>query len=341
MQVFSNCECTGEPKPGDRSSVHCKWRTFLRPGLRFVIAAALSISVTHAKVQPAATGDQPAVTDSTESKNPPMIDIRIETFRKQIVAGKVLGVAADITNKSSGPIYLREQDIHLILPPEVVGPDALVSSVNGCFVTETREQDPRVLALKPNETYRIFWSQGPQQQSTTDSIRRRLWLLTFTPADYPIMVEAKYWTRRSFDNDGYHTAIETKPANFAAPQSIIVLGAILGGLIFTVLSWIRKAEEDAPKAVSNWPSDRPWTAGRAFLTIAGSILLSITITILLSRIQDTQFFIKVTVEDFWGAIAIGFFANYGGWKVLDKMFPAATTKAQVPTVPTNPPAVPA
>jgi hypothetical protein len=43
------------------------------------------------------------------------------------------------------------------------------------------------------------------------------------------------------------------------------------------------------------------------------------ITILLSRISETQFLIKVTVNDFWGAVAIGFVANYMGAKALNKL----------------------
>jgi hypothetical protein len=46
-------------------------------------------------------------------------------------------------------------------------------------------------------------------------------------------------------------------------------------------------------------------------------------TVVLSRIAETQFFIKVSVSDFWGAIAVGFLANYGGWALLDKMVPGA------------------
>src|SRR5205807_6283669 len=53
--------------------------------------------------------------------------------------------------------------------------------------------------------------------------------------------------------------------------------------------------------------------------IAGAILLSTMITILLSRISETQFLIKVTITDVWGAIAMGFIANYFGAKALDKI----------------------
>jgi hypothetical protein len=56
--------------------------------------------------------------------------------------------------------------------------------------------------------------------------------------------------------------------------------------------------------------------------IAGSVLLSAMVTILLSRISETQFLIKVSITDFWGAVAIGFVANYAGAKILDRFLPA-------------------
>src|SRR5207253_7905007 len=68
--------------------------------------------------------------------------------------------------------------------------------------------------------------------------------------------------------------------------------------------------------------------------IAGAVLLSTMITILLSRISETQFLIKVTITDIWGAIAIGFIANYVGAKALDKILsgfsgqPNTSTTAQ-------------
>ena len=50
-----------------------------------------------------------------------------------------------------------------------------------------------------------------------------------------------------------------------------------------------------------------------------SVLLSIIGTILLSRLADTQFLVKVTVNDFWGAVAIGFVINATGKKLLAKI----------------------
>ncbi len=64
--------------------------------------------------------------------------------------------------------------------------------------------------------------------------------------------------------------------------------------------------------------------------IFGAILLSAIVTILLSRISETQLLIKVSIADFWGAIAIGFVANYLGARGLEKLLPqSGSSSAQV------------
>jgi hypothetical protein len=48
-------------------------------------------------------------------------------------------------------------------------------------------------------------------------------------------------------------------------------------------------------------------------------LLSAIVAILLSRISETQFLIRVTIADFWGAVAIGFITVYFGSKALEQI----------------------
>jgi hypothetical protein len=287
--------------------------------------------------------------ETPASSNSPKIDIKIETFRKQIVPGTFLGVVADITNNSSDSVYLREIDVQLLLPPEADRPDVGINSTDGWFPTERLEAEPHVICLKPNETYRIFWGQDPNRTiNTGDSSKQvgekksgklsfvgRTWwwfqryvqFIGFTPGAYPITVEAKYWDQRQFEGCDYHTAVATKAVEYVAPQKIIILGAILGGLIFTILAAVRAKEN-----VINGRPTMPWhiakTFGKVNLIVVGSILLSVIITILMSRVSETQFFIKVTVSDFWGAIAVGFLANYGGWALLDKMVPGKSKEGE-------------
>ena len=55
--------------------------------------------------------------------------------------------------------------------------------------------------------------------------------------------------------------------------------------------------------------------------LLGAALLAAIVTILLARLANSQFVIQVTIRDFWGAVAIGFIANYIGRKMLDRMVP--------------------
>jgi hypothetical protein len=56
---------------------------------------------------------------------------------------------------------------------------------------------------------------------------------------------------------------------------------------------------------------RDWTVQSVLGSASGALgtaLLSLIVTILLSRISSTEFFFQVTVNDLWGAVAVGFFA---------------------------------
>jgi hypothetical protein len=252
-----------------------------------------------------------------------------------IVPGTAVGVTADITNNSSAPVYLRERDVHLVLPTEA---ERRSYSSDGWFPTEYNLDQPHVICLKPNETYRVFWSRTPEitpeedessqqpagkkdgESSVFSGLRRWFRFIDFTPGAYPFTVEAKYWDQRKFDGDDYHTAVEAKTVEYAAPQSVILLGAALGGLIFAVLGMVR-AEQNAVNGAQAARFDFAKAFGKTVAVLVGSILLSVIITILLSRIAETQFLIRVSVSDFWGAIAVGFLANYLGWALLDKMVP--------------------
>ncbi len=53
--------------------------------------------------------------------------------------------------------------------------------------------------------------------------------------------------------------------------------------------------------------------------LARAGLFAIVVTILLSRLADTQFFVKVTVNDVWGAIAVGFVASVSGTNLINRL----------------------
>jgi hypothetical protein len=305
--------------------------TSRKKGAKILVAITCALMVVAAPdlVRPQQSSPQQKEQTATAQETPTLrkssaIEITVETFRKQIVPGTRMGVTADITNKSDGPVYLRQRDVQLVLPADV--DTRRLGSTEGWFPTEYDE--PRAISLRPNETYRVFFdrSSSEQQQQeqqlsgTLRDIRQWFQYISFTPGTYPITVEAKYWEHNKFDRTDYHTAVETKTLEFVAPQSIILLGAAVGGFIFALISWVRSQERSMHGAASG--RLRLAKATKTIAAFVGSILLSVIVIILLGRIAETQFFVKVTVSDFWGAIAVGFLANYGGWALLDKMVPA-------------------
>ena len=106
----------------------------------------------------------------------------------------------------------------------------------------------------------------------------------------------------------------------SAPQAVILFGAAVGGLFayFIHPQARRRLIDSAPFRGRSFLYEG---TRRIFQEIGGAfaaLLLSTIVTILLSQISDTQFFIRVTVSDLWGAITIGFVADYAGSTILGK-----------------------
>ena len=151
-----------------------------------------------------------------------------------------------------------------------------------------------------------------------------MYFIFFVPGEYNLTVTSKYWTPPNIPsggnppNDNYHTKIGSINMMVDTPQMVIMFGAILGGLFsYFLLPQARR------KFVGSMRSDERYAAlrkvFREVMGIIGAGLLSAMVVILLARISETQFLIRVTVSDFWGAIAIGFVANYVGVEILDQI----------------------
>jgi hypothetical protein len=96
--------------------------------------------------------------------------------------------------------------------------------------------------------------------------------------------------------ESYNVAV-----NVAAAEWVVLLGAMLGGVFAYALV----------------PTSRLYP-NSTLKGIFSAILLSTIATILLSRLSETQFVIRVAVTDLWGAVAIGFVAGATGRSVLEK-----------------------
>jgi hypothetical protein len=294
--------------------------------------------------------DKPAAT-ATAAATLPRLEIRLAASRGQLTAGGPVGITGTLTNASSDSmIYLTQQSVTLLQPPELEGPRGLLSWP-AYFPSERQfdtgfvylDPDSVILALRPGQSTTIGWS--PTGSSTMiyqsesllrravkavipDAIENELHFIFFTPGDYQISVQAKYWTDSRRPQFGYLTATQTMMVRVLAPQFVILLGAALGGLIAYIVFPNRRIkkmvaiEKDTPLSHLRQVGRGLVWAQKHVGAAALAMLWSAVVTILLSRLSETQLPIRVTVADFWGAIAIGLIAQYAGSKWFERLVPA-------------------
>ncbi len=285
-----------------------------------------------------------SVRAQSRSDLPSQIEIKIETSRPQLTAGTQIGIIAEIKNLSdSTTCCFHEKFITLTSPPEIEA--KFINSVSwyASFPTETdhpQESHNNFICLKPGDTYKIFWIR--RKESWLGSL---LSFIEFSPGNYKFIVAAKYWTDPSLfaniqdsllfeilkNDPNYRTTHQSAALEVAAPQSVILFGAAIGGLIAYILLPKLRRRSKKPEYVESKSFmlfDRFINFVKKGTGILGSMLLSMIITILLSRISEAQFLIRVTIADLWGAIAIGFVANYLGFKLLDKIITPAPSNQQ-------------
>jgi len=295
-------------------------------------------------------GANAAISKTSEKSSD--IEIKIEGTRPQLTFGTSLGITAEVKNISTSVIYLHEKHITMVPPCELVG-SSFPSGWFAHFPTEIHyEKDANgnlhdyydvTVAIQPGDSYKVLWYtpvgvETPDEAQPTQregegvwrriydafrriyiAVRPQLRILFNPPGDYSITIATKYWKDPEKPTTGkYHTEVETKTFSVASPQSVILFGALLGGIISYILFPQARRRLVASETSKEAPSRSKKFVKEVF-GILGAALLSIIVTILLARISETQFLIKVTVADFWGAIAIGFVANYAGAEVINKI----------------------
>jgi len=264
-----------------------------------------------------------------ERDSPPLISLEVESSRPQLVAGEGISIVGTIHNSSQSTVYVRESSLTMTLPVELEGSRSTVFGYPAYFPTEfhDRSKPPleyfgNVIALGPGDEYAAYWTSSRRPHSDSwkgyisHQIETQLQYLFFYPGDYKILISGKYWTDPKLPPDGYRTVTKQATISVGAPLFVILIGAAIGGLIAYII-----LPKRPPKPNRLLQPFWAWVIRiwRYIIGIFGAILLSVIVTILLSRIAETQFIISVTVNDIWGAIVIGFFAQYGGTQLLDKL----------------------
>ena len=222
-----------------------------------------------------------------------------------------------------------------------------------------------MITLQPGEHYIFFWdgqesnlarqSNEPMWQSLKFDWQQFQESLNFVPGSYAFVVEGKVHVldsvgspssdanaRKTADQeqvattpltsdssaDDYHTFAEAVSVKISIPQLAILLwagfGAILGYLVVSLdgngeLSQVWTADSPTAQLFASLRFGRKICS--AFLT--GSIL-----SIVANRLSDTQFPVKVSVNDVWGSITVGFVFFFVGSNMINRL------KTLVPTTPT-------
>ncbi|WP_046113548.1 hypothetical protein [Aquincola tertiaricarbonis] len=141
--------------------------------------------------------------------------------------------------------------------------------------------------------------------------------LFFSPGDYKILVQAKVGANELPTEPGYYTFSQVATIKAGAPQFVIIFGAMIGGLACWLLF---PGQDRAIPRDGSWGASL-WKVSANASAILGVFLYAAIITILMARLSESQFLVKISVTDFWGAVVVGFTAQYVGKAALDKYLP--------------------
>jgi hypothetical protein len=303
----------------------------MNPSFHRLLAVACLLAPLTCEAQPASKG--PA-----QGNSAPLIVIEVESSRPKLVAGEGIGIVGTIQNTSQSTVYVRELSLTMTLPVELEGSRDEVYGYPAYFPTEPHDSGKpyaeyfgNVVAIKPGDRYAAYWTSTSMRSKTQSSsayvfqqVTAQLQYLFFYPGEYKILVAAKYWTDPKLPADGYRTVTRSATVSVGAPLVVILIGAALGGLVAYII--LPKRALEPSRILPAWAD----SLFRHSVGVSGAVLLSVIVTIMLSRIAETQFIISVTVNDVWGAIVIGFVAQYGGMKLLEKLVPGKGTEPTGP-----------
>ena len=250
----------------------------------------------------------------------------------------------DLENVSADVVSIRPTETVLVVQPEVSQPSSCVGWEPGIFPAQPKatNADPKdiEISIQPNEHYKVFWDlTGRGKPIGTCPGRWRLRdYLGFVPGDYAFTVEGiVYLPTAAGENPTAHTYTETTTLKVGISQISTAIAAFLGALLAYLVVALQPGRD-----FDRWRPELP-VAGR--LKIVGILirnafsagLLGAAVTIVASRLSDTQFPVKVSVNDFWGALTIGFIAYFIGNRFITTLAgrlapPPATSPATNPPV---------
>lgn len=273
------------------------------------------------------------------------VQISVEASKELSEVGSGLQINGTIKNETNDPILLSEHTSVVTVPGEVDRtPEVGYYFARFPTVDELKCKDPptnkeidcyeSLLVVPAGDTVHVFWRVN-RNESSPDQL---LSYTFFPPGDYKFSVQIKYWPLKpikggtdlaqqhltvqdlrdsQYGNPGYRSVTATLTSHLNAPQLVILFGAAIGGFAAFLLATMRTPPRWRPLK-EGFSKHLFLNIGGIGLTAVGAVVFSCVFTIMLSRLSDTRFPVKITVADFWGAVAVGFVAAYFGRSWLDK-----------------------
>jgi len=250
--------------------------------------------------------------------------------RQQAVAGSDFGITVRIENTSDQTIYFTPKSFLMVVPPELSPEGAIWSAtfpvppkpdLNPSNI-DWSQYSQELVTLPPGSDTSALFRLSEYQTEARARVTR--WIndfshgLSFPPGKYTLTVVGQFWDTPVTNPSSWQTHSKDIQEDITAPQSTIVFGAILGGIFAFLLVW-----RDAWKGRLAADTHLAWG-------LVSAILLSIIVTILLARLSESQFIVRVTVSDLWGAMAVGFIGAASGPAVLQKFISAVRTQTPPP-----------
>jgi len=265
------------------------------------------------------------------------LQIAISPSTPHIIRGADYSLDTEIKNVSKRPVALDIESARLAVQPEVA------SSRGGCVMFFTpyysdsiSKTEVSMFILQPGDHVTLYFNLGevmdlgnaenqPCVLGHLSNIRKTL---DFMPGNYTFELSGKV---RMADTDfvpGQAAPKWSDPRLFSQSSALqigidqtnILCFAAIGGLLaYFVMALRPQGEVITLAAQPLWSRDWFKKLGHLIKNVLGAAFLSAAVTIVASRLSDTQFPVKVSVEDFWGAVTIGFVAYFVGGKFIDQL----------------------
>jgi hypothetical protein len=320
-------------------------RRYIAFGLLLPAVAACQTSVKQSTL----VGAKP-VADSTNT-----VQVTFDTAPSQVIQGSAFSLVADIQNTTSSLILIDLDTVYLAVQPELAPPSAVCE----WFYPASYEASlPSKIYLQPGDHLTVFFNAAEKTDANTwnkyPTCRANWWgrvlkRLDFLPGSYSFLLRGTYYSNLPTATTGGSQPQASTGASLPAPasasgdehffsasanlpvaidQTQIILYAAIGGL----LAWLVMTFRSSPT-----PEGQPLAFQQRLVVwigvlrkIAAAMLVSVTVTIVASRLSATSFPVKVSVDDFWGALTVGFVSYFIGGKFIDRLADSVTSTSSAP-----------